>query len=239
MSENISFEPYDVDSLPWADILRLARGVDMYGNPMTEGTLAVDDLTNKERPISIRNVHLRNAVYDFHVSGGCGVIVAEFLKTDKSAYDVAKTVCDQWLSHLDNPAYDQHWLTLTLAPMALRGNLFIVFNQLVYADGYVTDDYYRLILCFDQSATVPVVNGDMDYNKLWLQVESELQLQEEEMQEEVDAYEEMRRENAKNPYEVQIQEQILNTEYTYEVSEAVKDNPGMRIVKEDGDESED
>ena len=221
--------------LPWNEIYAAIRGIDRVGNPMSTSALCIDDMKDPERPVTVSNQVISNGIYDIRVSGGCAVIIIDFLKENRNDYIIIKKTVDSWIENLDNPKYDTYVLTLTLIPLAFQGMLFLVYNNLVFTDGYETDTYCRLMLCFDNTMTVPVISDEIDYKQIFYEIETELQQSEDKIQQDIDMYEEQKKSYEYNPIDEQIKEQFATTTLNLEVEaeEPETANPNIRFSEEE------
>lgn len=234
----LDFGVDDEFDLPWEEIFAASRGIDRAGNPMSTAALSIDDIKDPEHPVAISNQVIANGIFDIHVSGGCAVIIIDFLKEDSNEFESIKRTVDAWMANLQNPEKDTQVLTLTMIPLIFQGMLFIVYNNLVFTDSYVADDYCRLILCFDNMATVPVVSDEIDYRQIFQDVEMELQQMEEKIQQDIDMYEEQKKSYENNPFDEKYKEQFgtATVNLEFESDESETENQNVRFTGDDNNE---
>lgn len=195
----------------WNKILSLTNGTDVNGVPLSSGMLAIDRILSKERTETVKNIPLLDGVITIHSSGGCAVITIDFPASAKGSAMLAVQMAEDWLKDLENPVADDCILTLTVTPLLLGGGLYLIYNQLVFADLYATQAGSRLILAFDNTETVTIEDEDTDFYRIVQQEEDELRRQEDEIQASIlEAEEIQKRKN--NPYEQYIKANIAAPE---------------------------
>lgn len=194
--------------IPWDEIYDAASGIDKAGNPMSTASLNIDDISSVDKAVPVMNIVLNSGIYTIHSSGGCVIVTIDFLKKDINDYSSAKNICDMWIKNLDDKKFDGQILTLTLMPYVFHGEFFIVYNNLVFADGYENSKFCRLILAFDNLATVPVATEEIDFRSIFTEAEMEVKKEEDALQKEIDGYNEELKSMDVNPFDKEISEEF-------------------------------
>lgn len=217
--------------LPWDELLFLTNGTDANGYPLSSGTLAIDLIKKGETKV-LKNILLNGAVFQVHMSGGCTVITMDFPAINQREYKVARTMCEEWLSSLDNPELDDQMLTLTLVPIFLEGAFYLVFNYLVFADGYRKEKGFRLILGFDNNATMPVIAEGEDVVQMIHDADADLEREIKELKESI-AMAEEEKTLEDNPYAESVKNTYSNFNNNPDQKDDANLHPGYRISQED------
>lgn len=191
----------------WSKILHLTNGIDVNGVPLSSGMLAKDRIVAPDKTETIKNIPLMDGAINIHSSGGCAVISVDFPASAKGSAMLAMQLAAEWLEGLDAPAEDDCILTLTITPLLLGGGLYLIYNQLVFADLYDTEKGSHLILAFDNTETFIMEDDETDFYKVVLQEEEELRRQEDEIQASIQEAEELQKKK-NNPYEQYVKENI-------------------------------
>ena len=219
--------------LKWTEISKAINGTDINGLPLAAGTLALDEIID-DRAITLRNVTLANAVFHIHASGGCAVITIDMPESQDAS--VLEHICKEWLQGLENPEYDNQYLTMTIVPILFAGKMVLVYNQLVYFDSYRTSEGIKAVLAFDNTNTVSFIDENIDMQSIEQEVIAELKKEEQELVDSItEAENEMQNLKGENPYEKAIKK-TMNT-YQYEMPETEK-NPNIRFSSDEEENHE-
>lgn len=211
----------------WKKILHLTNGTDVNGVPLASGIIAIDkfigDIGEKEMQ-TIKNIPLMDGIFQIHSSGGCAVITIEVPSKSRGNALQAQKMCEKWLEELENPEYDDQILTLTITPILLQGYLFLVYNQLVYAELFELDYGVKLVLGFDNLQTVPVQNESENFYDIVMAEEQELRNQEEEIRRSIIEAENIVKEK-NNPYKEFVDDNFSKAVHEKEAENPLEENP--------------
>lgn len=200
------------ESLNWDDVIKIASGKDELGLPVSSASISVDEIEADEETLkTLQNIYLEGAILNIHASGGCVIITADFPQIARGSCKEVIELCNKWLENLENPDFDNQMLYLTLVPHLLEGSVFVIFNQLVYVDSYMTDvaGVQRVIFCFDNTATMPVESEDINYRAIIAEMEAELQRRDDQLENEIQELLEQKAELEKeNIYGDQLREDM-------------------------------
>lgn len=191
----------------WNKVLYLTNGTDVNGVPLSSGMLAIDRIISKDRTETVKNIPLIDGVIVIHSSGGCAVITIDFPASAKGSAKLAMMTAEEWLKDLNKPSEDDCILTLTITPLLLGGGLYLIYNQLVFADLYDTESGSRLTLAFDNTETITIEDEETNFYQIIQQEEEELRRQEDEIQASIQEAEEIQKKR-NNPYEQYVKENI-------------------------------
>ncbi|MCC2254569.1 hypothetical protein LKD70_09090 [Ruminococcus sp. CLA-AA-H200] len=223
--------------ITWEKILYLSNGKDANGLPLSAATLAIDELKSEQEVISLKNIVLSNAAIQVSMSGGCAVVTADFPKGNRTEFFAAKTVMDEWMSGLMDSEKDNQMLTLTIVPLLLDGAFYFIMHYLVFTDSYEAEDKLRLIMGWDNNATIPVIDEAADINSMIREADEELNRQINELKESIALAEEEKKKNQYNPYEESVKKRLANPDYSKNKQELEDEmlKSGFRVSKEDDD----
>lgn len=196
----------------WNKILFLTNGTDVNGVPLSSGMLAIDRIVSEDKTETVKNIPLIDGVITIHSSGGCAVITVDFPVSAKGSAVLAIQLAEEWLRNLEQPDEDDCILTLTITPLLLGGGLYLIYNELVFADRYDTEKGCRLILAFDNTETVVMEDEDTNFYQIIQQEEEELKRQEDEIQASIQEAEELQK-RKNNPYEQYIKANIAAPDF--------------------------
>ena len=221
---------------PWEEILFLTNGKDVNGFPLSAGTIGIDRIRG-EQADSLVSVPLAGATFMVHMSGGSAVVTADFPQTGLRDYQSARMACERWMEDLANEKKDDQALTLTITPLFLEGAFYLVFQYLMYVDGYTRQDKtYRLILGFDNNGTMPFASEGVDVARMILEADKELQEEINNLQTSIlMAEEEEQKAKEQNPYEESVKEQIKDSMRSGNTSEGPELPAGFRISEKEDD----
>lgn len=154
--------------ITWDEIIYVVNGADEDGNPRSAANIIIYRADNEE--ISLENqCFLKGAELNLYAKGACAVLTADFNVSHYVDYQQCKKMCITYLMQEDRKE-----LSVILVPLLLKGNIFAVFHDLVFADGYKDDKNYRLILCFECSDVQIIENTDIDYEQISFEALSEV-----------------------------------------------------------------
>ena len=155
-------------NITWDEIMHVANGVDEDGYPRSAANIIVYRADNEE--VSLDNqCFLKGAEINLYAKGACAVLTADFNASHYVDYQQCKKICITYLMQ-----EERENLSVILVPLLLKGNIFVVFHNLFFADGYKDDKNYRLILCFECNDVQIVENTDIDYDQISFEVLSEV-----------------------------------------------------------------
>ena len=174
------------------ELYKIASG--MASDKSPNAAAQVSRIKGGEAPDVIREVILDGAVLYFHVFAGCAVIKAEMPATSRFAWQNAKIIYEDWLKDKakaeSDDAFDEY-MVMTIFPVALDGNVFPQFPNLVYAEFYEGEKgSLHAIFCYDNISSSVFLTEGIDINAINAEIDAELMRQEEEMNEEIEALEE-------------------------------------------------
>ena len=126
---------------------------------------------------------------------------------------------------------------MTITPLLLEGNLYIVLNHLILADGYETEKGYRLLFAFDNLQTTPVANAEIDYATIVSEIDDELQRKEAELLNSIEEAERIIAESETNPFDDIMKERLNDPLNTFKLNDNPENiNSGIRVSGEDQNE---
>ena len=229
-SEEIAF--------PWQDVLELSNGRDAVGNPFASAVISVDQILDDDQVKTLQNVYFNDAEFQIRMSGGCVAMYVDMPKKSQSEFLSIKKMCTEWFEKLADPSFNNEILTMTITPLLLEGNLYIVLNHLILADGYETEKGYRLLFAFDNLQTTPVMNADIDYAVIVDEIDSELQRKETELLNSIEEAERIIAESENyNPFDDIMKDRLNNPLSTFKADNTPEtENSGIRVAREDKDE---
>ena len=236
-NEEAGENPDEEMEFPWQDVLELTNGRDAVGDPFASAVISVDQILEDDQLKTLQNIYFNDAEFQIRMSGGCIAMYADMPKKSRSEFLSIKKLCNEWFEKLNEPSFENEILTMTIVPLLLEGNLYIVLNHLILADGYETEDGYRLLFAFDNMQTTPVVNAEIDFATIVTEIDAELQRKETELLNSIEEAERIIAESEVNPFDVIMKERLNNPLNTYRPdnnSETV--NSGIRVTREDQDE---
>lgn len=222
---------------PWQDVLELTNGRDAVGNSFASATISVDQILEDDQLKTLQNIYFNDAEFQIRMSGGCIAMYVDMPKKSRSEFLSIRKLCNEWFEKLNEPSFENEVLTMTIVPLLLEGNLYIVLNHLILADGYETEKGYRLLFAFDNLQTTPVVNADIDFAAIVTEIDAELQRKETELLNSIEEAERIIAESEVNPFDDIMKDRLNNPLNTYRpdnISETV--NSGIRVTGEDQDE---
>ena len=208
----------------WKKIMYLSNGTDTNGVALSSGFIAIDQIISKSELRTLKNLPIMDGIFQIHSSGGCAVITIDIPGKSKGIALQIKKMCDEWIESLDNPEFDDRILTLTITPVLLQGYLYLVYNQLVYAEIMDIDTGVKLILGFDNTQTIPVQNEESNFYDIVMEEEQELRNQEEEIRRSILEAEAIVEKN-KNPYEKFVEEKYSKEAINKEPEQLKEDKP--------------
>lgn len=174
--------------LTWQDVIKISNGTDDEGLPRSSAILGLDKIVNEKETKKIDECFMELGVIHIYSSGGAVTVTIDFPNNQMFAYRKCKKMCEDWLGNMEDESRLNQQLSLCVAPYALEGQIFIFFNQLVFADGYENEKKSgRMILTFDNNATVASEVTGINYQKIKHDIEEELRHQEQILKDEVNA----------------------------------------------------
>lgn len=216
------------------DIMKTANGKDMSGAPNAIASLHVDEINqpvhSRQDIKHIAEVLLKEAVIDIFVSDGCAVVRADFPFHSRFEFNRAQKTAKDWLK--DNKK--NQFLTLSVIPLPLHGQIYLLFDQLVYADGYSLQKGFRLILCFDNQDTQAFETEDIDYSQVTADVEAEIRRQEETLDLEIEQLEKEQK-KYENSFAQEVEQQSDFKRYVTDQGKETDEDElfGMRYTEEE------
>ena len=171
------------------------------------------------------------------MSGGCVAMYVDMPKKSKSEFLSIRKLCNEWFEKLSDPSFENEILTMTITPLLLEGNLYIVLNHLILADGYETEKGYRLLFAFDNLQTTPVANAEIDYATIVSEIDDELQRKEAELLNSIEEAERIIAESETNPFDDIMKERLNDPLNTFKLNDNPENiNSGIRVSGEDQNE---
>ena len=146
-------------------------------------------------------------------------------------------MCNEWFEKLSDPSFENEILTMTITPLLLEGNLYVVLNHLILADGYEAEKGYRLLFALDNLQTTPVANAEIDYATIVSEIDDELQRKEAELLNSIEEAERIIAESEMNPFDDIMKERLNDPLNTFKLNDNPENiNSGIRVSGEDQNE---
>lgn len=225
------------EGFPWQDVLELTNGRDAVGNPFASAVISVDQILEDDQLKTLQNVYFNDAEFQIRMSGGCVAMYVDIPKKSKSEFLSIRKLCNEWFEKLSDPSFENEILTMTITPLLLEGNLYIVLNHLILADGYETEKGYRLLFAFDNLQTTPVANAEIDYATIVSEIDDELQRKEAELLNSIEEAERIIAESETNPFDDIMKERLNDPLNTFKLNDNPENiNSGIRVSGEDQNE---
>lgn len=225
------------EEFPWQDVLELTNGRDAVGNPFASAVISVDQILEDDQLKTLQNVYFNDAEFQIRMSGGCVAMYVDMPKKSKSEFLSIRKLCNEWFEKLSDPSFENEILTMTITPLLLEGNLYIVLNHLILADGYETEKGYRLLFAFDNLQTTPVANAEIDYATIVSEIDDELQRKEAELLNSIEEAERIIAESETNPFDDIMKERLNDPLNTFKLNDNPENiNSGIRVSGEDQNE---
>lgn len=225
------------EGFPWQDVLELTNGRDAVGNPFASAVISVDQILEDDQLKTLQNVYFNDAEFQIRMSGGCVAMYVDMPKKSKSEFLSIRKLCNEWFEKLSDPSFENEILTMTITPLLLEGNLYIVLNHLILADGYETEKGYRLLFAFDNLQTTPVANAEIDYATIVSEIDDELQRKEAELLNSIKEAERIIAESETNPFDDIMKERLNDPLNTFKLNDNPENiNSGIRVSGEDQNE---
>lgn len=222
---------------PWQGVLELTNGRDAVGNPFASAVISVDQILEDDQLKTLQNVYFNDAEFQIRMSGGCVAMYVDMPKKSKSEFLSIRKLCNEWFEKLSDPSFENEILTMTITPLLLEGNLYIVLNHLILADGYETEKGYRLLFAFDNLQTTPVANAEIDYATIVSEIDDELQRKEAELLNSIEEAERIIAESETNPFDDIMKERLNDPLNTFKLNDNPENiNSGIRVSGEDQNE---
>ena len=225
------------EAFQWQDVLELTNGRDAVGNPFASAVISVDQILEDDQLKTLQNVYFNDAEFQIRMSGGCVAMYVDMPKKSKSEFLSIRKLCNEWFEKLSDPSFENEILTMTITPLLLEGNLYIVLNHLILADGYETEKGYRLLFAFDNLQTTPVANAEIDYATIVSEIDDELQRKEAELLNSIEEAERIIAESETNPFDDIMKERLNDPLNTFKLNDNPENiNSGIRVSGEDQNE---
>lgn len=225
------------EGFPWQDVLELTNGRDAVGNSFASAVISVDQILEDDQLKTLQNVYFNDAEFQIRMSGGCVAMYVDMPKKSKSEFLSIRKLCNEWFEKLSDPSFENEILTMTITPLLLEGNLYIVLNHLILADGYETEKGYRLLFAFDNLQTTPVANAEIDYATIVSEIDDELQRKEAELLNSIEEAERIIAESETNPFDDIMKERLNDPLNTFKLNDNPENiNSGIRVSGEDQNE---
>ena len=235
-NENV-LQQDEEEEFPWQDVLELTNGRDAVGNPFASAVISVDQILEDDQLKTLQNVYFNDAEFQIRMSGGCVAMYVDMPKKSKSEFLSIRKLCNEWFEKLSDPSFENEILTMTITPLLLEGNLYIVLNHLILADGYETEKGYRLLFAFDNLQTTPVANAEIDYATIVSEIDDELQRKEAELLNSIEEAERIIAESETNPFDDIMKERLNDPLNTFKLNDNPENiNSGIRVSGEDQNE---
>lgn len=198
MGEDEILDDSDLMEMAFLDLINSLSGTDHDGNPVSHAILAVHSIDlDTEETKEEESCIFRDAGLTVMASGGAAVVEARFPKSSTAEHNRASRICQEWMKEADEE-FDGHnisSLSLTIVPDTFAGSLYLVFRGLVYAISRAeADGGHTLALCFDNTMTHMYEDNDMDYGKIDASVQNEIRQEEQKLDREIAALDEMEKE---------------------------------------------
>jgi len=239
----------DVKYIDFQDLIKISSGKREDGTSKSVGTISeieAKGISNADENVeltekdvkTLKEVTLTDSLFHIYASGGCAVIDVELPLKSAFNYRNIMDICKDWMKNLFNEKYNDRLLSLTIIPLALEGQVSIVFQNLVYYAGMREEDKFKVILCFDNNATDCYEIEGINYKEIQATVARELKAEEEELDRQIleveDAIKKL--DEANNPYAEAIKEQYNQKDIIEQINKEEQkpdEKKGVRFTSDD------
>ena len=192
----------------YSDLIDSISGCDADGKHKTAVSIAIYDVTKPDEPKPLKEAYMGIGVPTIFASGGCVVYQIDFNINSRINYNEMLNICDEWseLRKSQNVA-----ITLQVIPYIFEGQFGLIYQDMVYYTGIVSENTERLILCFNDLYTYDYTSEGINYDEILKTVAQECRREEEAMEFELDETEKEIKELEKNnPYEENLKISLSN-----------------------------
>lgn len=198
--------------LKFENIVKLSNGMDESDLPCATATLAIDEIISNDKVNNITSLFLKDAEINMFFSGGCMVVQVDFPFTSNYEYYRSLDICKQYFDEITK--FENNYLTLTVVPYKLLGEIVVLLCDLVYFTEIKKDNGFRLLMCFNNESTQVYNTDEIDYQDIVKQVDEELDEEENKLVEEINRVEQETKEIEKenNIYAQSVKEQYNNAQ---------------------------
>lgn len=172
---------YELDMFELYDI---ASGRDSTNTPYSIGSLN-RIVENDGQYEMVDFCDTNEAEININASGGCAVITIDFPKNMLNAWKNTNRIATEWLKNINEPNMDNQSCTFLVIPYLLCGRIQIIFDEMCFCDSYESNNFFRVILGFDNYATNITEDDDADIEDLVLGMKAELKRREDELDAEI------------------------------------------------------
>ena len=229
------------EMITFQELLQVMNGVDKNKNSLTAATLIEErPLKNQKALETVRSINFDYGVFNINASGGCIVVDVTFPKKMLYVYNQIMQECSQWFANIDNPAFDDRVLRLTLIPIILEGQITVLLDNLVYFFGVKFDDCEKVILCFDNTKTSLYQSEGLNLSQIKADIDKEIKRQEEELDKKLEEVEkEIKDIENKQALDANIVKNIENPAADLMSTDALYDNQSEEEETEDTPDEDD
>ena len=228
------------EMITFQELIQVMNGVDKNKNPLTAATLMEErPLKNQKALETVRSINFDYGVFNINASGGCIVVDVTFPKKMLYIYNQIMQECSQWFANIDNPAFDDRVLRLTLIPIVLEGQITVLLDNLVYFFGVKFDDCEKVILCFDNTKTSLYQSEGLNLSQIKADIDKEIKRQEEELDKKLEEVEnEIKDIENKQALDANLVKNIENPAADLMSTDALYDNQDEEETEEAPDEDD-
>lgn len=221
--------------LPWEQIFYLMNGIDINGFPLSASMITVHEVFEENKLKVVQEYEMFETPVTVSMSGGCVVAAFNFPQKEKANFEKVNHLCQDWLRNLNDTVDDNKILSLIITPVLMEGTFSLLLRNLVFAEGYMLENEYRLILCFDNEQTQPYILEGVDMNKMLYDIDSQLNRELDEIRDSIEEAEGIIQQSKdENPYEKRIKDKMLNIKFNQESEDdSTQFNSGIRVAKEE------
>lgn len=162
------------------------------GEPNTISAIMVNNYEEPTNPLVIEELVCENTPVQIYCMGGC--LIVELYFPDDLLFEDAEKICKEYLAQLDNPELKDNVLVLTMTPTRVNYITMLAWN-LIYADGYPTEDAYKLVLGFDNNKTQTVIAENLDLRAISESIERQIDMEQLETEHKIAVLEEEEKKN--------------------------------------------
>jgi hypothetical protein len=156
-------------------LFAIASGYDQNHTPMSAASVSV--IRNADTPEAAAaetQLMLEKAVMDLYIKDGCIVVQIDFPEEQNKLYDDTMKAISGWYGQTNGEDDFKYSLALTIVPMVLQGQFYIILRNPLYYIGCAFQKSSRIALAFPTTHMEGLEGEDINYAELNREVDREL-----------------------------------------------------------------